>query len=224
MRELLVSPGPSSPRSHLAPGPVVAAVLPPQSPSASEGPLAALLDRIARHDPAALAHARRVAHGAALVAAALGLDSHAIAELRAAALLHDIGKLHVPMALLAKPAPLTFAERRIVETHAAIGAKLLRGIPRLAALAPVVLHHHERYDGHRQGDPPGYPDGLSGEAILLPARIIAVVDAFDAMTSFRPYRAARSPNEALVVVAAERGCQFDPLVVDAFEPVAARWR
>ena len=100
--------------------------------------------------------------------------------------------------------------------HPEIGARMLERLELLRAAAPLVLHHQERFDGNLGGQHPGYPQGIAGEKIPLGARIIAVVDAFDAMTTTRPYREALPPEEAAAVLRRERGHQFDPKVVDAF--------
>jgi diguanylate cyclase (GGDEF)-like protein len=155
----------------------------------------------------------RGAHVAALavdIGRALSLDGERLHHLRVAAEHHDIGKVAVPAAILEKPAALTDDERRLVESHPTVGAELLRawGFP---GSARFVLEHHERVDGE------GYPAGLVGEEISLEARIIHLVDAFTAMTSDRPFRAALSHAEALAELRRHRGSQFDPGVVDAFE-------
>src|SRR5207245_11102928 len=124
------------------------------------------------------------------------------------ALLHDIGKIRVPEAILNKPGPLTAEERRLLETHTVEGeTMLLRVGGLLAEIGALVRSCHERYDGG------GYPDGLAGPAIPLPSRIVACCDAFHAMTSDRPYRRARSVDEALAELEHCSGTQFDPAVV-----------
>ena len=125
-------------------------------------------------------------------------------------LLHDVGKIGIPDRILSKPAALTDAERRVLETHVLLGEQMLSGVALLEGGGlEVVRHHHERWDGN------GYPDKLSGNDIPLPARIFSVADALDAMTSDRPYRCALSWDEALVDVIAQSGRQFDPRAVDA---------
>lgn len=108
-----------------------------------------------------------------------------------------------------------------MQRHPEIGARILDDLEELRAAAPLVRHHQERFDGRRDVDFPGYPDGLQGEQIPLGARVIAVVDAFDAMTSDRSYRAALEVREAVEVLRRERGAQFDPRVVDVFLEVLA---
>jgi ribonuclease P protein subunit RPR2 len=126
-------------------------------------------------------------------------------------LLHDIGKIGIPDAILQKPGPLTRAERRRMETHTVLGEQMLKGVAVLqGAGLSVVRSHHERWDGK------GYPDGLSDGEIPLGARIFAVADALDAMTSHRPYRRALPWREARAEIVAQSGTQFDPGVVEAF--------
>ena len=130
--------------------------------------------------------------------------------LMAGILLHDIGKIFTPKEILYKPGPLTDEERVIMRRHPVDGAEVLERIAGLKAMAENVRHHHERYDGT------GYPDGLKGTAIPLGARIAAVVDAFDAMISDRPYRNAMPIEEAIEELRRNRGTQFDPQVADTF--------
>jgi ribonuclease P protein subunit RPR2 len=126
-------------------------------------------------------------------------------------LLHDIGKIGIPDRILLKKASLTPSERRLLETHTVLGEQLLSSVALLQGQGlQVVRHHHERWDGR------GYPDALVGSEIPLGARVFAVADALDAMTSDRPYRTARSWEEAAAEIAEEAGSQFDPQVVEAF--------
>ena len=143
----------------------------------------------------------------------LGLDEGELPALRAAGALHDIGKLAIPDAIISKPGPLTEAEWAFVRRHTVIGERILRAAPALAPAGPIVRASHEHFDGR------GYPDGLAGQDIPLAGRIVSVCDAFDAMTSQRPYRGAMSPRGALEELRACAGTQFDPVVVDAFERV-----
>ena len=131
-------------------------------------------------------------------------------------LLHDAGKVGVPERILGKPGPLTAAEWRVMRTHPLIGYQMLASIPFLKNAAELVRSHHEMYDGS------GYPEGLKGEDIPLPARVFAVVDAVDAMTTDRPYRAALSLDHATAELTRMAGTQFDPDVVAAFVPVCER--
>lgn len=131
-------------------------------------------------------------------------------------LLHDAGKIGVPESVLNKPGPLTAVEWRIMRTHPSIGCQMIDHIPFLKNAAEIVRSHHEMFDGT------GYPAGLRGEAIPLPARVFAVVDAFDAMTVDRPYRPAGTRERALEELHRMAGTQFDPDAVTAFVPVAER--
>ncbi len=186
----------------------------------------ALTGAIEAKDGSTQTHLRRVSRYALAVGEKLGLARSELEELRYASLLHDVGKIGVPDHLLAKQGPLSGDEAELMQRHAEIGARILGNIDVLRDVAPLILHHQERYDGARHGEYPGYPLGLRGDRIPLGARIIAVVDAFDAMTSDRPYRAALDPAEAIEVLRAERGRQFDPGIVDVFLAVLSEqpWR
>lgn len=155
-------------------------------------------------------HSLRVAEYALAIGREMGLDAARLEDLRYAALLHDIGRNAVDPRILRKPGPLRQDERSAVMAHAACGAELLEAIPVFRHLSPAVRHHHEWYAGG------GYPDSLSGEGIPLLARIVAVADAFDAMTSPRPYRGPFTVEEARERLKAGRGVQFCPRVVDAW--------
>jgi putative nucleotidyltransferase with HDIG domain len=154
-------------------------------------------------------HCRRVARLAAGTARELQLSSQQVAGVAAAAAIHDIGKIEMPAAIVNKPGSLSAEEFAVVRKHASAGARL---VARLGdgELAPIVRHHHERFDGG------GYPHGLAGTQIPLGARIVAVADTFDALTSIRPYRPPVGWREAMDVLAAEAGSQLDPGVVAAF--------
>jgi putative nucleotidyltransferase with HDIG domain len=128
-------------------------------------------------------------------------------------LLHDIGKLAVPDEILHKPGPLSAREREVMSRHPVIGHEILREIEFLGAATDVVRFHHERWDGT------GYPDRLAGEEIPIAARVFAVADVFDALTSDRPYRSASSLSEARELISSESGSHFDPDVVGAFEAI-----
>jgi putative nucleotidyltransferase with HDIG domain len=147
------------------------------------------------------------------VAKGLGLDDDEVDRVKAAALLHDIGKVAVPDGILHKPEPLVEEERRLMHRHPVIGWEILKAIPFLESAAGIVRAHHERFDGK------GYPDGLAGEEIPLEARIFAVADALDAITTDRPYRQAVSLAEARQVIAKGSGTQFDPSVVETLAEV-----
>jgi putative nucleotidyltransferase with HDIG domain len=168
--------------------------------------LAAALDS---RDTETAGHGQRVTRLAVRLGQELGLTSEALQALERGAMLHDIGKIGVPDALLRKPGPLTDDEWTTMRRHATIGAAMLDGIPFLSDAVPLVRHHHERWDGS------GYPDGLAGPAIPFGARIFAVADAFDAMTSRRPYRSAMPLAAARAELARCTGSQFDPAVVAA---------
>jgi diguanylate cyclase (GGDEF)-like protein len=154
-------------------------------------------------------HSRAVADLAVEIGAALGWGPQMLGTLRIAAMLHDVGKVTVPERILAKTGPLTAEERAVVEGHSVAGAELIARIDGLATIVPWVRHSHESFDGS------GYPDGLAGEAIPQASRIMLVADAFDAITSDRPYRAGRSPEEAIRELRAGAGTQFDPACVEA---------
>src|SRR5205085_10080777 len=130
-------------------------------------------------------------------------------------LVHDIGKIGLPVGLLEKPGALTLEERRVMETHPEIGERILANVDDYAEIAAVVRHHHERFDGN------GYPDGLSSDEIPLLARVIAVADAYNAMTSDRPYREAMPSRVARLRLAQAVETQFDTSVVAAFEAILA---
>lgn len=158
------------------------------------------------------AHIHRVGRGAQIVAGKLGWPADRVASIKLAAAMHDIGKIGVPDAILLKPGSLTDAEFELVKRHTEMGASMLSGSsnPLLQMAEEIARSHHERWDGG------GYPDGLSGEEIPESARIVAVIDVFDALTSDRPYRPAFELEEALEIMKEERGSQFDPRVFDAF--------
>lgn len=155
-------------------------------------------------------HCQRIAEMSVSVGLRLGLDSAQIRDLTYAGLLHDIGKVAIPDAILLKPGPLDEDEWRIMQRHCTVGRQILEPLAPLRRVAEIVEQHHERFDGT------GYPNGLKGEEIRLSARIIAVADAFDAMTSSRPYRKALPRREAIRRLRAGVGGQFDPEVVDVF--------
>jgi HD-GYP domain-containing protein (c-di-GMP phosphodiesterase class II) len=161
-------------------------------------------------------HLQRVTHYAVRAGTALGLERQDLEMLRIAATLHDVGKIGIPGSILKKPGPLSDDEYREMMRHPEIGARLLGQLDGFERAAELVLHHQERYDGRRDGPFPGYPAGLAGEAIPLGSRIVAVVDAFDAMTTDRPYRRALPLEVAKDVLRRESGQQFDPRVVDVF--------
>lgn len=172
--------------------------------------MAAFSEVIAQQDAYTGSHVDRIKGYAAAIAQELELPPAEIDTIRHAAQLHDIGKLAIPTDILRKPGPLSRPEWRTVEQHPVIGSQILERVSFLRDAAPLVRHHHERYDGS------GYPAGLSGDEIPLGARIIAVADAFDAMISDRPYRRALSFRKAIAELRTHAGTQFDPQVVAAF--------
>jgi putative nucleotidyltransferase with HDIG domain len=156
-------------------------------------------------------HIRRVQSAALALARRLGVnDDLQLRAIEAAALLHDVGKLAIPEHILNKPGRLTPAEFERMKSHARIGAEILSEVDFPYPLVPIVRHHHENWDGT------GYSEGLKGSEIPIGARILAVVDCFDALTSNRPYRRALSMSEALEIIDARRGTMYDPAVVDVF--------
>ena len=172
--------------------------------------LTALANALDVRDSETGGHSDRVLQYMELLIEEVGADTGSTQMLRRGALLHDIGKIGVPDNILRKPAALSDAEWVTMKRHPEFGARIVAGIPFLEDVASIVRHHHERWDGR------GYPDGLAGDAIPLGARIFAVADSFDAMTSDRPYRRAMSIEEACAEVARCRGTQFDPTVAAAF--------
>lgn len=170
----------------------------------------ALATAIDARDQVGIGHVRRTQIYAVGIGAAMGLGDSDLNALRAAALLHDIGKLAVPEHILNKPGRLTSAELERTKVHSTIGASILEKVGFPYPVVPTVRHHHESWDGS------GYPDGLCGEDIPLTARILAVADAFDALRGARPYRAAISREDSCGFLRARAGTQFDPKVVDTF--------
>ncbi len=178
--------------------------------TASEQAFAVLASAQRERTPELSEHTRDVAELSVAVGRHLGLDAFDLALTARAAELHDIGKVAIPDAILDKPSGLTDSERAFIRRHSVIGERILASAPDLLAVSRIVRSSHERYDGG------GYPDGLAGEEIPLAARIIFVCDAFCAMTTPRPYSAAKTPREALLELRRCAGTQFDPAVVKAF--------
>jgi response regulator RpfG family c-di-GMP phosphodiesterase len=171
----------------------------------------ALADALEAKDPATGRHALRVQRYAVELTPAIATGLLEDPSLEYGYLLHDVGKIGIPDTILLKDGPLSQSERRVMQRHTLLGAQILAGVALLnGAGLRVVRSHHERWDGA------GYPDGLAGEAIPVGARIFALVDAVDAMTSDRPYRAALSWQDAMDEIRAQSGRQFDPRVVRAF--------
>jgi HD-GYP domain-containing protein (c-di-GMP phosphodiesterase class II) len=172
--------------------------------------LAELSEAIEARDPYTRGHSARVTALADAIARWLDWDEEQLRTLQIGGPLHDIGKLSVPGRILRKPGPLTPEELNEIRAHPEAGARLIEPIDPARCALPYVLHHHERWDGG------GYPHRLAGAAIPIEARVLAVADAFDAMTSNRPYRRALGNDEALSEVDRCAGSQFDPEVVRAF--------
>jgi putative nucleotidyltransferase with HDIG domain len=166
-------------------------------------------------DPDTAGHSLRVQRVALAIAAQLDLSAQQVDALRFGSLFHDIGKIAVPDGILVKPSKLDYWEYAQMKTHSAEGARIVEKFGRLREAVPIIRHHHERWDGQ------GYPDGLAGDAIPLDAAIVGLADAWDAMTTDRPYHRALSCDEALMEVRSARGTQFSPVVVDAFFFAAA---
>lgn len=169
-----------------------------------------LAEAIEAKDPYTRGHCRRVSLYAKGIARCLSFNDEELETLEYATYLHDIGKIGVPEAVLNKPGALTVLEYQVVKDHPQIGINILRGVDFFRDIREVILYHHERFDGR------GYPKGLEGEGIPLAARIAAVADAYDAMSTERPYRRALSTEGALKSLRQDRGTQFDPGVVDVF--------
>ncbi len=159
-------------------------------------------------------HSKRVTQYAVAIAEELGQGPEFLNTVQTCGLLHDIGKIAVPEKILDKPSAITRQEHRTIIEHATKGAKILEHIDTFQHLLPGIRHHHERWDGR------GFPDKLAGDRIPLLARVLAVADSFDAMTSDRPYRARLSRAAAIAEIGRCAGSQFDPLVVDAFLAIA----
>ncbi len=154
---------------------------------------------------------RRLNAYARMLAEKLEWEREQLEALEFGAILHDIGKIYIPETILQKEGKLTKEEMADIRKHPEVGAHMIKDIPYLAPSAPMVLHHHERWDGE------GYPEGLSGEEIPVGARVLAVADAFDAMTSNRPYRSALPAEVAYQEILNCSGTQFDPQIVEAMK-------
>jgi HD-GYP domain-containing protein (c-di-GMP phosphodiesterase class II) len=159
-------------------------------------------------------HSHRVAHYAAILGEALGLRTQARRDLQYGSLLHDIGKIGIPDAILNKPGKLTDEEWQVMRRHPELGARMVGGVEFLRPALPIILAHHERWDGR------GYPHGLKAAEIPLGARIFQVADTLDAIVSDRPYRRGAPLDEALAEIRRHAGLQFDPAIVDALERIA----
>ncbi len=177
---------------------------------AAHAAVAALANAVEAKDPSTEHHCQRLANLAARLGAQAGLEAPDLEAVAYGALLHDVGKIGVPESILTKPGPLNATEWQVMRSHPEIGARICEPLAAAGAFGPIVRHHHERWDGH------GYPDGLKGEAIPLGARIVALVDAFDAMTHDRPYRRALPVDHAMRELWSEAGTQFDRALVPLF--------
>lgn len=178
-----------------------------------EGVIVSLSRALDDRNPVTGGQSERIAHWATQLGSALGLTEEELTALYKAALLHDLGMIAVPDSILAKPGPLDPGELSQMMRHTEAGERLLQAIPKADRVLSAVRHHHERIDGS------GYPDGLAGDRIPLFARIVAVADAFVALTSERPYRRRRSPRGAIEVLQQGAGQQWDAALVDRFARV-----
>jgi putative nucleotidyltransferase with HDIG domain len=169
-----------------------------------------LSNAVDARDPYTAGHSERVAKISLQIGKALGLNKNQLDKLEISALFHDIGKLGVPDNILLKPGKLNKEEFEKIQEHPSIGVNILKNIDFLKDSFPIILHHHEKYAGG------GYPDGISGDDIPFESRIICIADAYDAMTSDRPYRKGMSHEEAIAEIKRFKGLQFDPKVADAF--------
>jgi putative nucleotidyltransferase with HDIG domain len=179
--------------------------------------LRALVNAVEAKDAYTYGHSRRTAEIATALGARLGLSPEDLRVLAQGAYLHDVGKIGIPDAILNKPGHLDEVEREVIETHASLGAEMVAQAPSLRPCVDIVRHHHERVDGM------GYPDGMAGGDIPLLARITAVADVWDALTSDRAYRHGWAPQRALAHIIAGAGSHFDATVVQAFVQLAGEW-
>lgn len=175
-----------------------------------ENIILALATAIEAKDPYTEGHVDRVASYALILGRETGLAPWELQLLRKAAILHDVGKIGVNESVLLKPGSLSADEFNHMKSHTVIGERICRPLQQDRLILEVIRHHHERYDGK------GYPDGLAGEGIPIAARIMAVVDAYDALTSDRPYRKRLSQEQAVQILKQEAGKQFDPKIAMAF--------
>lgn len=183
--------------------------------AAFAGAVQSLAAAVNARDAATADHSDQVADLAAALAQAVGMSQAEAADVRTAAFLHDVGKIGLPDYILDKHGPLTREERAAMQRHALTGYEILLPVPISAAIKAAVRHHHEWWNGH------GYPDGLSGADIPAAARVIAVADAYGALTTDRPYRPALDPETAMAEIERRTGTQFDPAIVAAFQRI---WR
>lgn len=176
--------------------------------------ITSLIEALEARDPYTRGHSEAVARLIAQIGKQMNADAETIDSMMIAGRLHDIGKIGVPDAILLKAGKLTDEEFSVIKKHALIGAAILGSIHSIQPLIPVILHHHERFDGK------GYPDGLKGDNIMLWARIAAVADTYHALTSDRPYRKGMKHEEAMSIIDSVRGTQLCPDCVDAFKKIS----
>lgn len=180
--------------------------------------VAAMAHLIESRDPSTGTHSRNVQNIALAIGEIMGLMDRELQELSIAGILHDIGKIGVPEAILNKPEPLTYLESSVIRRHPQIGYNAIKHIKRLQKVSEAILEHHEHYDGS------GYPVGKKKEETSLIARILTVADVFEALTADRVYRRAMSEQQAMAIIQEGRGWQFDPDIVDALREVVCKDR
>jgi HD-GYP domain-containing protein (c-di-GMP phosphodiesterase class II) len=181
------------------------------------GVVKSLVSAIEAKDRYTRGHSVRVTRYAVMIGKMMQLNQEQRNTLRWASILHDIGKIGISDSVLNKKGPLTNEEFGLIKQHPKKGYQILEPVEQISYILPVVLHHHERYDGK------GYPEGLTGDAIPIEARVIAVADTFDAITSTRSYRSSKTGYEAMQIIDKVSGTQLDPNVVDVFKKVYDRF-
>jgi putative nucleotidyltransferase with HDIG domain len=182
------------------------------------GALTALARTIDAKSPWTAGHSERVTHTSLRIARLMGLPDDELEVLNRGGLLHDIGKIGIPADILDKPSALNEEEMQVMRDHVTVGARILEPIAAYADVIPIVLRHHERWDGC------GYPDGIAGEEIEFHARLLAAGDVYDALTSHRPYRSGMTQADAVAWITEQSGTHFDPRVVKAFLAVMSEPR
>ncbi len=180
--------------------------------------LSSFAQAMEKRDYGTYGHCRRVSFYSSLIAESLEFDEKERQTLKAAAMLHDIGKIGITDFIIGKNGPLLEKEMNIIKSHSQTGVDILKPVKQFKSILPTILHHHEHYDGS------GYPHGLSGEDIPLHARIIAVADTYDAIVSSRPYRSAGSHKTAIAELSRCSESQFDPVIVDAFVEAGKKYQ